>query len=333
MFESTGFGDLLERVDDMRRAEQQQAQVVTDDREARARVIAEAERLGALELREHQIDVQTAAERDEVSALQSQVVARQLAVVKVRQAEAAKLDATTAARQALENRLAQLEHEQAVARAQALARARARARAQAEQQQAAQQQAAQQQAAQQQAAQQQAQSSASTTTTSAAVTSGSAGSSTTTASQTTTAPTPGHILSSGGFTFPYPPGAASPESTWSQDQGVDISAAGDTPELAVGAGTIVLHGIGGFGPWAPVLHLDTPIDGQSYVYYGHAGPVGQLAIGTHVNAGQVIGSVGPGIVGISSGPHLEIGFADDSGTPVPGTSSLMLSLLQQSYNG
>ena len=144
--------------------------------------------------------------------------------------------------------------------------------------------------------------------------------------------TSGQVLSGGGFTFPLPGGTAVGPGSWSQDQGVDIAAPGNTAELAVGSGTIVLHGIGGFGPWAPVLHLDAPIDGQSYVYYGHAGPEGELPIGTHVGAGQVLGSIGPGIVGLSTGPHLEIGFADGSGTPAPGTSGLMMSLLQGSYH-
>ena len=144
----------------------------------------------------------------------------------------------------------------------------------------------------------------------------------------------GQVSSGGGFTFPMPKGSASPPGTWSEDQGVDISAPGGTPELAVCSGTIVLHGIGGFGPWAPVLHCDSPVGGYSYVYYGHAGPANQLAIGTHVGAGQVMSEVGPGIVGISTGPHLEIGFSDSSGTPIGGGSaSTMMSLLHASYGG
>jgi murein DD-endopeptidase MepM/ murein hydrolase activator NlpD len=136
------------------------------------------------------------------------------------------------------------------------------------------------------------------------------------------------VTSGGGFTFPMPKGAASPPGTWTLDQGVDISAPGNTPLLAVGSGTIVLHGIGGFGPSAPVLHLDSGL----YVYYGHAGPGNMLPIGTHVSAGQVISEVGAGIVGISSGPHLEIGFCDSSGTPLgTGTAPQMMSLLQGSY--
>ncbi len=145
-------------------------------------------------------------------------------------------------------------------------------------------------------------------------------------------PPPAPAPSSGGFVFPLPKSVAAPPSAWSPDQGVDISAPGDTPEYAVCSGTIVLHGIGGFGPWAPVLHCDSSLDGYDYVYYGHAGPENQLAVGTHVSAGQVMSSIGPGIVGISTGPHLEIGFCDSSGSPIGSqTASTMLSLLQSAY--
>ena len=123
-------------------------------------------------------------------------------------------------------------------------------------------------------------------------------------------------------------GAASGPGSWSLDQGVDITAPGGTALLAVGSGTIVLHGIGGFGSWAPVLHLDS----GRYVYYGHAGPGNAVPVGTHVSAGQVISEVGSGIVGISTGPHLEIGFSDASGTPAGGAGE-MLSLLQGAYGG
>lgn len=140
--------------------------------------------------------------------------------------------------------------------------------------------------------------------------------------------------SSNGFTFPMPRADASPPGTWSLDDGVDIAAPGGTPELAVCSGTVVLHGIGGFGPSAPVLHCDSPLAGYDYVYYGHAGPGNWTPIGTHVSQGQVISEVGSGIVGISSGPHLEIGFADSSGSPVgPSSASAMMSLLHGAYGG
>jgi murein DD-endopeptidase MepM/ murein hydrolase activator NlpD len=136
--------------------------------------------------------------------------------------------------------------------------------------------------------------------------------------------------SGGGFVFPMPKPDAAPPGTWTLDQGVDIAAPGGTPLLAVGSGTVVLHGIGGFGPSAPVLHLDS----GPYVYYGHAGPGNWVAVGTHVNAGQVISEVGYGIVGISSGSDLELGFADSSGSPIgSSTAPHMMSLLHAAYAG
>ena len=143
---------------------------------------------------------------------------------------------------------------------------------------------------------------------------------------------PAPSVGSSGFVFPLPKGSVVSPGSWTEDQGVDMAAPGNTPEYAVCSGTIVLHGIGGFGPWAPVLHCDSSLDGYSYVYYGHAGPENQLPVGTHVGAGSVMSSIGPGIVGISTGPHIEIGFADSSGSPIGGGSaSTMMALLQSTY--
>lgn len=128
-----------------------------------------------------------------------------------------------------------------------------------------------------------------------------------------------------GEAFPMPKGAASQESSWTEDQGVDIAAAGGTPLLAVKSGVLVKNGISGFGPNAPVLDIGN----GEYVYYGHAGP--SQPPGTKVNAGDQVGIVGYGIVGLSTGPHLEIGFCDQNGAPVPGTSSKMMALLKRTY--
>jgi hypothetical protein len=133
-------------------------------------------------------------------------------------------------------------------------------------------------------------------------------------------------LHAASYDFPLPSSAAAPSSRWTLDQGVDIAAPAHTPLLAIAAGTIVGHGINGFGDWAPILRLD---DGSGYVYYGHAGPAHAVPVGTHVSAGQTIGEVGAGRVGISTGPHLEIGFAKDaSGTPIGSkTAATMKELL------
>jgi len=93
----------------------------------------------------------------------------------------------------------------------------------------------------------------------------------------------------------------------STDQGVDYAAPPDTPECAMGDGVVVGNGINGFGPWAPIVQInDGPLAGR-FVYYGHAGPDG-LVRGGNVANGQQVSSIGAGIVGISTGPHLEIGF-------------------------
>jgi murein DD-endopeptidase MepM/ murein hydrolase activator NlpD len=93
----------------------------------------------------------------------------------------------------------------------------------------------------------------------------------------------------------------------SVDDGVDYSAPGGTPEFAMGPGVIIREGIGGFGPNAPVLQITGgPLAGRA-VYYGHAGP-DLVPVGATVAQGQQISIVGYGIVGESTGPHIEIGF-------------------------
>jgi murein DD-endopeptidase MepM/ murein hydrolase activator NlpD len=265
VLESHGFADMLERLDFMKRAKQQDTEVIKADQAARTAVIAEATRLGKLEQTQQKLASAVLARRNEIDSIRLALVSRQIRLERARSAKASALGAARAEAARLRSQLARLQATQIRSSAPSFS---------------------------------------------------------------------GHVLSSGGFVFPMPGGAASPPGTWSNDQGVDISAAGHTPLLAVGSGTIVLHGIGGFGPSAPVLHLDSPIAGYSYVYYGHAGPGNMVPIGTHVSAGQVISEVGAGIVGISTGPHLEIGFADASGGPIgPGSSPTMHALLLGAYHG
>ena len=106
ILESHGFSDLLERVSFLQRVGHQDAAVVTVTRATRAAVAREANALASLEVRDRKLTEQVLAERNQVAALRSALLARQISELRSRADKAAQLQQLNGRLKSLEARAA-----------------------------------------------------------------------------------------------------------------------------------------------------------------------------------------------------------------------------------
>jgi peptidoglycan hydrolase CwlO-like protein len=123
VLESQGFTDLLERIDFLKRAEQQQQSIITITRRAKARADAAERRLARLEATDLQITQAAAIKARALAGMNALLSGKQTALQRARAAQQAALAASQARGAALQRAITKLQAQQAAARAAAAAAA------------------------------------------------------------------------------------------------------------------------------------------------------------------------------------------------------------------
>jgi septal ring factor EnvC (AmiA/AmiB activator) len=115
VLESHGFNDLLDKISYLRRAEQEQNQLIAVTRTAKAQADSAARRLAALEATDRQIAASTAGRVQALVGMNALLASRQGALQRARAAQAAALAIANQRTHALQSQIAQVEAQQAAA--------------------------------------------------------------------------------------------------------------------------------------------------------------------------------------------------------------------------
>jgi peptidoglycan hydrolase CwlO-like protein len=106
MLAAHGFNDLLERLNFLNRIGHEDAQIVSDTKDARAAVAAQTTRLGALEERDRKLTEQILSQRNQVAAIHAALLTQQIQEVSARNGKASQLHDLNAALHGLEAKAA-----------------------------------------------------------------------------------------------------------------------------------------------------------------------------------------------------------------------------------
>jgi septal ring factor EnvC (AmiA/AmiB activator) len=127
VLDAQGFNDLLEKLDFLHRAEQQQQSTILVTREAKAQADAAARRLAKLEASDRQITEAAALRARALAGMNALLHSKQSALAKARAAQQAALAASRARERRLQGEISRLQAQQAAAAARAAAQAAANA--------------------------------------------------------------------------------------------------------------------------------------------------------------------------------------------------------------